>query len=339
MEKRLPDAEDTAVRIDRRSSVYNIRSDFIVGRFMEEKDMSSEKSERRAGSFQENIITAEEISRILRDYSISQKNLSLMLDWGEITLTRYAERTSVPGAKNSARLQSLENPYIYQELLNQKIAETGGEVLKEKYFRKTQSRVSEKIRFVENEGNRTMAAANWFLSKSSGLQPLSYQTLDDLIYLAELWSPLLSGKCLFPEGEECLKKHFAVFGERPLPILRFETELSPEEKCILEFLKENCFDIFSALALEKLCEHEKAAAEIRGQAGDATDMQGYSEGANDLMEREGRTAEIKKSGTLQYSKRMFAYAGLLFEKSEGGYEKKAAWLKQHIWDSIHFLHV
>ena len=317
MEKRLPDAEDTAVRIDRRSSVYNIRSDFIVGRFMEEKDMSSEKSERRAGSFQENIITAEEISRILRDYSISQKNLSLMLDWGEITLTRYVERTSVPGVKNSARLQSLENPYIYQELLNQKIAETGGEVLKEKYFRKTQSRASEKIRSVENEGNRTMAAANWLLSKSSGLQPLSDQTLNDLIYLAELWSPLLSGKCLFPDGEECLKKHFAVFGERSLPILRFETELSPEEKCILEFLKENCFDIFSALTLKKLREREEFTEEMRRRVGSAVEKLAYD--------------------TSLYSRRIFAYAGLLNGKDDS-HEKTAAWLKQHIWDSIHFLY-
>ena len=44
---------------------------------------------------------------------------------------------------------------------------------------------------------------------------------------------------------------------------------------------------------------------------------------NDLMEREGRDGRDKKSGTLQYSKRMFAYAGLRFLKNlKAVYEKR-----------------
>ena len=66
---------------------------------------------------QTNIITREEILEILELYNVSQKLLSKLLGWGEITLTRYIGGNYTPNSYNSDRLKELRNLYIFQMLL------------------------------------------------------------------------------------------------------------------------------------------------------------------------------------------------------------------------------
>ena len=64
------------------------------------------------------IIQKEEIRGIWSKYNVSQKMLSRLLGWGEITLTRYVTGGYTPNAVNSEKLKSLNNPYIFQKMLN-----------------------------------------------------------------------------------------------------------------------------------------------------------------------------------------------------------------------------
>lgn len=66
---------------------------------------------------QREIITREEILEILELYNVSQKFLSKLLGWGEITLTRYISGNYTPNISNSNRLKELKNPYVFQMLL------------------------------------------------------------------------------------------------------------------------------------------------------------------------------------------------------------------------------
>lgn len=49
---------------------------------------------------------------------MSQKLLSRLLGWGEITLTRYISGGYTPNAPNSEKLKSLKDPYVFQKLVN-----------------------------------------------------------------------------------------------------------------------------------------------------------------------------------------------------------------------------
>ena len=76
---------------------------------------------------QRGIITTKEISDILNQYNVSQKYLSKLLGWGEITLTRYVSGGYTPSIQNSEKLKSLKDPYVLMKIMSEKIEETNGE--------------------------------------------------------------------------------------------------------------------------------------------------------------------------------------------------------------------
>ncbi len=67
---------------------------------------------------QNNIIQVSEIEELLETYNVGAKPLSLLLGWGEVTLTRYL-KGQLPNKEHSEKLKSLKNPYIFFEIFNQ----------------------------------------------------------------------------------------------------------------------------------------------------------------------------------------------------------------------------
>lgn len=88
----------------------------------------------------ENLITVEEIHRILNKYEIGKRPLSQLLGWGDVTLTRYVDG-DLPSKVYSTRLLALlDDPYEMQRLV-----EANGNVLSGVTLRKVTRAVSQLI--------------------------------------------------------------------------------------------------------------------------------------------------------------------------------------------------
>lgn len=97
---------------------------------------------------QREIIKREEILDILKRYNVSQKFLSRLLGWGEITLTRYVAGNYTPSQTNSNKLKGLNNPYVFQKFLEDNLEENSD--LEKKLFEKAQNKVNDELHYLES---------------------------------------------------------------------------------------------------------------------------------------------------------------------------------------------
>ena len=82
-------------------------------------DINEEEILREAFRDQENLISVEEIREILAKYKIGKRPLSLLLGWGEGTLTRYLNN-DLPTKQYSGTLKRIkDDPAYYEELLEE----------------------------------------------------------------------------------------------------------------------------------------------------------------------------------------------------------------------------
>lgn len=82
--------------------------------------INDENLDRIEASYREqnNIIQVAEIEELLETYNIGAKPLSLLLGWGEVTLTRYL-KGQLPNKEHSEKLKALKNPYIFLQIFNE----------------------------------------------------------------------------------------------------------------------------------------------------------------------------------------------------------------------------
>lgn len=220
---------------------------------------------------QRGIITREEILIILDSYNVSQKFLSKLLGWGEITLTRYINGNYTPNVSNSNKLKDLKNPYVFQMLL-QNFQNAQLEKNDEKLLNKALiASCHERNKLREKQG-KIFSVVNWFLSQSSEEAPITHLALQKLLYFTQSWSRTLTGKAMF--CDECqawahgavypnVYNVFKQFKYMPLPKIEEEFEFDEQEWKILKAVKKYYFDIYSAKALEEICHREKPYIEAR----------------------------------------------------------------------------
>lgn len=85
--------------------------------FSEEVEEYNQKAFEAAYIKQNEIIQVEEIDEILKKYNIGKRPLSLLLGWGEITISRYYQNY-IPSIKNSKILKEILNdPKEYYKYL------------------------------------------------------------------------------------------------------------------------------------------------------------------------------------------------------------------------------
>jgi len=221
---------------------------------------------------QRDIITQGEIIEILDKYSTSQKFLSRLLGWGEITLTRYVGGNYTPNQENSARLKSLSNPYVFQSILNEKCLDTHKEMQKEMSYKKAQAKVNDELIKLEKENSKIFSVIHWFLSQATEEFPITHLALEKLLYFVQSWSVALTGKWMFDDDCQAwvhgavypqVYEMFKGFGYQPLPRVNYEMELSEEDIKILNMVKLCYFDVYSAKTLEKVCHLEQPYQEAR----------------------------------------------------------------------------
>lgn len=217
------------------------------------------------------IISTQEIKDILNKYNVSQKFLSKLLGWGEITLTRYITGGYTPNKENSQKLKKLSNPYIFLKLLNEKEAEDS-KIKEELSYKKSYRRVYEAIKEVEYQKGKIYCVVNWFLSQSTDDNPLTHLALQKLLYFVQGWSIALRNEWFFDDCCEAwihgavyrdVYEEFKFFKYNPLPKLNRESDLNSEEITFLEEIKKNYFDVYTARMLENICHKETPYILIR----------------------------------------------------------------------------
>lgn len=220
---------------------------------------------------QRGTITREEILEILDLYNVSQKFLSKLLGWGEITLTRYISGNYTPNAANSSRLKELKNPYVFQMLL-QNYCDGELEKNDEKLLQKAQIGLNHELHKLKDTQGKIFNVVNWFLSQSSEDAPITHLALQKLLYFVQNWSRALIGEGMFCDDCQAwvhgavypnVYEVFKQFKYAPLPRVEDSFAFEDQEWKILNAVKEYYFDIYSAKALEEICHRERPYVEAR----------------------------------------------------------------------------
>lgn len=209
---------------------------------------------------QTGIISKEEILELVDYYSVSQKYLSKVLGWGEITLPRYIKGSYSPNIENSRKLKSIRNPYILLKMLEEN-ADDRENPLWGKLFRNINQRIVNQ----ENEKGKLFKVVDWFLNNTSEEDGITHLELQKALYFAQSWNYIFYKNWLFKEECEAwvhgavyrsVFDEFKSFKYSRLPRLSTNTSLNSEEIQVLSFVKENYLDIYSAKTLEKICHLE-----------------------------------------------------------------------------------
>lgn len=210
---------------------------------------------------QKSILTKNEILGIVEYYKVSQKFLSKVLGWGEITLARYISGNYTPNENNNILLKAIKNPYVLYDLLETNISESDF-----KSKNKLKDNIVLRIKEIEKKRGKLYSAVNWFISNTEGEEGITPLALQKALYFAQAWSYILNQKWLF--SEECeawvhgavyssVYEDFCFFKSRQIPQIAIETNLDEKEVEVLEFVKKFYVDVYSAKALEKICHLEE----------------------------------------------------------------------------------
>lgn len=217
---------------------------------------------------QTRIISKEEILELVDYYGVSQKYLSKVLGWGEITLPRYIKGSYSPNVENSNRLKSIKNPYVLLNLVEENIEDVENP-LRKKLFRN----INDQILNREKEKGKIYKVVDWFLNNTSEEDGITHLALQKTLYFVQAWSYVLNGNWMF--NEECeawahgavyrkIYDEFKSFKYSQLPRLKTNTTLSEDDINVLRFVKQNYLDVYSAKALEKICHLEDPFKMTRG---------------------------------------------------------------------------
>lgn len=217
---------------------------------------------------QTNIISKDEILELVNYYSVSQKYLSKVLGWGEITLPRYIKGSYSPSVENSNKLKSIRNPYVLLNIVEDN-EEDNDNPLRQKLFKN----INEVIVNQENEKGKLFKVVDWFLNNTSEEDGITHLALQKCLYFVQAWSYIFNGKWMFTEECEAwihgavyrnVFEEFKSFKYSILPKLNTATSLNDEEIEVLGFVKENYLDVYSAKILEKICHLEDPFKNARG---------------------------------------------------------------------------
>lgn len=217
---------------------------------------------------QTGIISKEEILELVDYYGVSQKYLSKVLGWGEITLPRYIKGSYSPNIENSNKLKSIRNPYVLLKLIEENI-EDKEDSLREKLFRNINQQIANR----EKEKGKLYMVVDWFLNNTSEEEGITHLALQKALYFVQAWNYIFNGNWLFEEECEAwvhgavyrkVFDDFKAFKFSRLPSLNTNSMLSEKEIKTLEFVKENYLDVYSPKMLEKICHLEEPFKNTRG---------------------------------------------------------------------------
>ena len=236
-----------------------------IAGLMDQNVREIDRQYRRA----EDIVTTDDIEKLMQIYKIGKNPLSLVLGFGEITVTRYLAG-QVPSKEYSEIIRTaLTNPAYMKALLiknREKIAPAA--------YHKAITAASE----LENlfaVSDKTLRTIHYIFEALEEVTPLMLQKLLYFvqgIYLALYDRPLLEEDCeAWIHGPVYPKVYnlFRDFRYNPIDDARFSVldgtsgALTPEERKVID-LAVRTFGLYSGKVLERITHSEKPWQEARG---------------------------------------------------------------------------
>ncbi len=209
----------------------------------------------------EDIILISDMEKILEKYNVGKRPLSLLLGWGETTLTRYLNG-DIPTKNYSNTLKRvLGDPDYMKELLEQ-----NKERVTEHAYSECKRAIKEISSTTELQTeNKIDSVAKYILKNSADITPLALQKL---LYYAQSFYKVFDGEFLFKEdckawvhGPVYTDIYYKYKDYKYNPIDGSDIEyndinLTEPEKEMLESII-NYFGCYSGKILEKMTHEEK----------------------------------------------------------------------------------
>lgn len=142
---------------------------------------------------EENIITTEEINKILNKYKIGKKPLSKLLGWGEVTLIRYLNG-DVPSKVYSEQLYKILNNEKYMNML----IEENKHLITERAYNNVKNAINklEETTFDNSIQTEIEIIAEYIIAIGKEITPLALQKI---LYYAQGFYKAFFGKFLFDD--------------------------------------------------------------------------------------------------------------------------------------------
>ncbi|EEK47538.1 Prophage ps3 protein 01 [Bacillus cereus ATCC 10876] len=146
---------------------------------------------------QEQLVTISEIREVLEKYKIGKRPLSLLLGWGEVTLTRYVNG-DIPTKQYSDILKRLGRDQSF--MLD--ILERNKDLITQKAYRVSKeaiAKLQENDDIPSTQTTKIEEVANYLLYKNDDITPLALQKL---LYYAQGFCKVFTGTYLFEDDCE-----------------------------------------------------------------------------------------------------------------------------------------
>lgn len=210
----------------------------------------------------ENIVSIDDIERLMKIYKIGKAPLSLALGFGEVTITRYLSG-QIPSKEYSAIMKkALSSPAFMKQKLNENKDKLAPAAYNKAWNAATQ------LEMLFSVSNKMLRVISYVFEKLEEVTPLMLQKL---LYFIQGESYALNGKPMFSENCQAwvhgpvypeVYDMFRDFKYNPIDDARFailegtEDELSHEERMVVDLVV-NTFGEYSGKMLERITHEEE----------------------------------------------------------------------------------
>lgn len=210
----------------------------------------------------ENIVSIDDIERLMKIYKIGKAPLSLALGFGEVTITRYLSG-QIPSKEYSAIMKkALSSPALMKQKLNENKDKLAPAAYNKAWNAATQ------LEMLFSVSNKMLRVISYVFEKLEEVTPLMLQKL---LYFIQGESYALNGKPMFRENCQAwvhgpvypeVYDMFRDFKYNPIDDARFailegtEDELSHEERMVVDLVV-NTFGEYSGKMLERITHEEE----------------------------------------------------------------------------------
>lgn len=208
----------------------------------------------------DDIISIDDIKNILTKYNIAKRPLSLLLGWGEVTITRYLDG-DLPTKNYSDKLKLILNDIDEMS----RLLEINKDKISEVAYKKCIKRINE-LQNTESaitlESNKIDMVSKYIIMKCGEITPLALQKL---LYYSQSIYKLFTDSYLFEEDCEawvhgpvyrCIYEEYKKYGRSIIEIDEDEILLDEVEEHVINSVVRH-FGCYSAKALEEMTHLEK----------------------------------------------------------------------------------
>lgn len=212
------------------------------------------------------------IDEILMKYKIGKKPLSLILGWGEATISRYYKDDSAISGIYKDTLESiLNNPLVYEDFLEKNKGN-----ITEVAYKKSRKALDKELNLsvIKKPKSKISSVYTYILMKTEDITPLALQKL---LYFSQAFNKIFNGEFIFEDDCEAWV-HGPVYRETYEEFRHYQfnpidgqiyadqynqIDISFKEREILDSVIEN-FGCYSGKILEEMTHMERPWMETRG---------------------------------------------------------------------------